>query len=516
MKKTISFTIVIFLWTFSSAYSQLLPDTLVHNISKDSLAAEEVKGFVFDANKQIALPYTTILVLHKNKGSITNEKGFFSINITGLDITDSLRFQYVGYKTKLLSIAELDTTSIVYLEEDIINLSETLIFGNAPNPVFIVKQVLINKDSNYKTTTTRNQIFVRKRDVSKIDDFVLKLKKSTINELNEELAKKVEEIMPRVYTSYTDFLGQVYFTANKKDSVRLKVDPIKTVSLNEQDFSELEQLETIFEDLFTDTQEKEYWKVKSGIFGQKIDIDEDSTVTNSDSLPDNMRKLPYFAYGVYRNLKFTTFDDKKEWEFLHSTGKYNYELIGGSSVNGEDVYIIDFTPKNSGKYYGRVYISVETYALIRADYKYAPEKTGRDIHLLGIGYTENQFNGSIYYEKTGDRYSLKYFSKKTANQVSFDRKIALLKKRKRFLFDKLLKEIKVGVDLSMTIEESLEYLVLDRNIISAQQYSEFKQEENMEIIYVDQFDKDLWEGFSIIEPTQQMREYKKHDVNYSE
>ena len=47
-----------------------------------------------------------------------------------------------------------------------------------------------------------------------------------------------------------------------------------------------------------------------------------------------------------------------------------------------------------------MYISTETYALIRADYDYAPDKTGRDIHLLGIGYTENQFSGSIFFEKT--------------------------------------------------------------------------------------------------------------------
>ena len=33
--------------------------------------------------------------------------------------------------------------------------------------------------------------------------------------------------------------------------------------------------------------------------------------------------------------------------------------------------------------------------------------------------------------------------------------------------------------------------------------------ENTEIIYVDQFDDELWKGYSIIEPTKQMKEYKK-------
>jgi len=159
-----------------------------------------------------------------------------------------------------------------------------------------------------------------------------------------------------------------------------------------------------------------------------------------------------------------------------------------------------------------MYISIQTYALVRADYEYDEGKTGRDIHLLGIGYTENYFSGSIYFEKKEDNYVLKYFSKKTGFSASFDRNVSLLKKRKRFLFDKKLNEIKVGIDMSMDIEESTEYLVLDGKDIPHKQFADFEQKERMEIIYVDQFDDNLWKGYSILEPTKQMREYKKQEV----
>jgi len=46
-----------------------------------------------------------------------------------------------------------------------------------------------------------------------------------------------------------------------------------------------------------------------------------------------------------------------------------------------------------------MYISMSTFALIRADYEYAPEKTGKDFHLLGVGYTEDEYSGSIYLRK---------------------------------------------------------------------------------------------------------------------
>ena len=119
------------------------------------------------------------------------------------------------------------------------------------------------------------------------------------------------------------------------------------------------------------------------------------------------------------------------------------------------------------------------------------------------------------YETRKLSYVLKYFSKKTGFSASIERDFSLIKKRERFLFDKKLNEIKVGIDISINQEESVEYLVLDRTEITQKQFSDFTQEERMEIIYVDQFDDSLWKGFAIIEPTEQMREYKKQKVDYT-
>ncbi len=93
--------------------------------------------------------------------------------------------------------------------------------------------------------------------------------------------------------------------------------------------------------------------------------------------------------------------------------------------------------------------------------------------------------------------------------MSVDRNLSLIKKKKRFLLDKKLNEIKVGFNLNVREEYSVEMLILDHKEISNKQFKGFKQKEFIKMIYVDQFDDQLWKGYSIIEPTKQMRDYKK-------
>lgn len=498
-KLILLFTLLYFSGTY--AQTKLAEETKVN----------QLKGIVIDSKSKDPLPYANIYVLRTTDGVISNEKGNFSLNIADLKESDTVCFQYIGYKTKNISFKQLQDSSTILLEEELFNLSETLIFGSIPNLKEIVKKVIENKDGNYKKVTSKSKVFIRQRDNSDINNFDLDLRRTSFEELDENLIRTIERAMPKNSISYTDFMGNFFTSAVKEDSIKYKIDPIKTVSLKEKDIAELEQLEKLFEDVFTNIDKDEYWKVKTGIFGQKIDMNEESndTVVEQDTTNNNRRKLLYFNNRIANNLNYSNLDDEKQWEFLYKPSRYKYTLAGGIAVNGEDVYIIDFEPNNSGMYIGRMYISRETYALVKADYKYAPGKNGRDISLLGVSYSENQFKGSVYFQKNDGTYKLKYFSKTEGASVGFDRSIALLKKRKRWLFDKTLNEIKVGVNVEIESSSLVEFLILEENEISHNQFSNFKQHEYMNVIYVDQFDEDLWKEYSIIEPTRQMREYRK-------
>ncbi len=470
---------------------------------------KELKGLILDLDKQTALPYTNIIVLHKESGTVSNEKGFFSLDLTNLEKEDTISFQYVGYKTQNISIKDMDSNLTIYLKEEIINLSEAFVFSDPPKAKSIIKKILENKSQNYKSRYSEKQVFIRRRNTGDINHIKIDYKKNDIPELNESILKILEQKTPRHNIDYTDLLTDISFSSKLEDSIKIK--PIKIIALKSKDISELDQIMDIFTKLFSDTKDKEYWKIKSGIISQKLEIEsgnDEDTIKEKNSY---QTKTYHINNSVKNKWKFSSMNDSDEWDFLYHTGNYKYTLVGGTRVNGEDVYIIDFTPKSGGKYLGRVYVSIDTYALIRADYKYDIDKTGTDIHLFGIGYTSDYFEGSIFFEKKDGNYTLKYLSKRTGNVVSFDRNISLIKKRERFFYDKELFELKVKFHYKMTNISSMEILVINNKNITDVQFRQFKEPKFSKIILVNQFNSNLWKGYSIIEPTESMKEYKKID-----
>ena len=499
--------ILLFILLRFNAFAQVEMDSISQSIV--------LTGSLVDAKTNNPLTYASVFVVGSTNGVVSNEKGYFEIDITGFPETDTLRFQYIGYKSKSICIADFDLSSVIALYEEIYNLSETVVFGVPPKAKDIVKKILENKDKNYKTVSSSSQVFARDRNNMDLSKISLNCKKSSIEGLDKDFIDIIQRSIPKESVSYTDFLGWVYNNGEEGDSAKTKIDPIRIVSLKEKDIAELDRVEEVFEKVLNETKDDEYWKVKTGILSQKIEIDDGETTSDStkivkkDSIPENTTPAKYLKYNIKYRTAFAGLNDKDQWEFLYKTGRYKYALTGGTRVNGEECFIIDFEPSGGGMYVGRMFVSRNSYALIRADYQYAPGKNGRDFNMFGVGYTESQFDGSIYFEKIDSSYVLKYFSVRNGYEVRFDRSVSLLKKKERWLIDKKVNEIKIGIEMSVSSEESYEYLVIDRKDMSSDEFKEFKENKRVEIIYVEQFDDKLWAGYPIIAPTKRMKEYKK-------
>ena len=495
-------------------YLLILVCLLLLFVSNAQNQQEEIKepvkytGQLLDDKTQDPLAFAHVAILGTKSGAVTNENGSFTIVSSQLRENDTLIFYFVGYRTKKISIGNLLSRSTIYLTSETFSLNEFFVFADNKNAEGIVKSVLLNTAANYKKTYAKNQVFTRNRSVSDINSIDIKFKKSSFEQLSEKMTKLIEKRLPKHSISYTDFLGNAYLSVNSKDT--LKLDPIKEVRLKDKSLADFNQLEEMFEKIFKNTKENEYWKIKSGIIGGKVDLEEDTKDTKDSLVKYNAenRKSYYYAKSLNRLFE-NRFENKKMWEFLHHTNRYDYELVFGTQINGEKVYVIDFTPKNKGEYEGRLYIAMDTYALIKANYSYADGKTGTNINLFGVGYTKNVSDVNIYFEKREGTYQLKYYAQKAGSKVSFDRNVSLLKKKKRFLVDKKLNEIKVKLAMKVTELISFEILVVSSEKIQAKEFNKFKQKPNFKTVYVDQFSDDLWKDYTIIEPSKEMREYKK-------
>jgi hypothetical protein len=467
----------------------------------------EIRGMVRDAKAGSPLPYANIYLSASGSGTVSNEEGRFQIDVPEKFVDDSLRFQFIGYYTHTLSVDDVRNHPVIDLTENIVDLSEMVIYGTTPDARSIVKQVLENKDRNYENVTRHKQVFIRQRYTTKVIRMKIDSKKSSLKEFQEAELKMLTRNIPKVSLSFTDFLGNFYASSVQPDTSNVKIRPTRIVRLRKPKNSELDKLEETFNDIMKKTGDDAYWKVRTGILSKKIDVTvPDSTAR--DSFKAGKARVAHYRWRMQNSMKFASFENEEYWDFLHNTGRYNYSVLGGTRIGNEEVFIIGFTPAWRGLLMGKLYISTTSYALLRADFGYAPSKSGTDISLLGISYNENLLEGSVIFQKMDYGYELKYMSLRTGDEGGIDRTVSFLKKRNRFLFDKTEDEVKFAVDVVTQSESSVEVMVLDQSPVSEAVFNSITERKFMDVHYVDQFDETLWKGYSIIQPIETMRTFR--------
>lgn len=106
------------------------------------------QGKVIDEKTKEAIPFVNIGVENKPLGTITDDRGFFSISNIRTD--NNLVFSCIGYKSKRLSYNEISNTKIISLIPQARELSEVTITGMTAKA--IVKEALKRIKDNYHTS----------------------------------------------------------------------------------------------------------------------------------------------------------------------------------------------------------------------------------------------------------------------------------------------------------------------------------------------------------------------------
>lgn len=90
------------------------------------MSAQNISGFIYDIESEEPIIGAAIYCESNNVGAVTNNFGFFSINMQVHDTT-SLRVSYLGYKTKIIPLIKTKLPLKIYLKSETFDLQEVVV-----------------------------------------------------------------------------------------------------------------------------------------------------------------------------------------------------------------------------------------------------------------------------------------------------------------------------------------------------------------------------------------------------
>ncbi|MEL7159451.1 MAG: carboxypeptidase-like regulatory domain-containing protein [Bacteroidota bacterium] len=117
------------------------------------LKSQTVAGAVIDGKTKEPLAYVHIGVAGKNVGVISNDKGAFNIDLTGIGAEEEIRFSILGYVTRARTKADLTTNGTTVTLEPIAYELEGIVVTSTKGA-----KVRLGRDKPSKTTTGQSGI----------------------------------------------------------------------------------------------------------------------------------------------------------------------------------------------------------------------------------------------------------------------------------------------------------------------------------------------------------------------
>jgi len=206
-----------------------------------------------------------------------------------------------------------------------------------------------------------------------------------------------------------------------------------------------------------------------------------------------------------------TFKKKSDLDFVTATKKYNYVLAGMDEYDDEMVYVITFKPKkSSAKFTGTMYVNAYDFAIVKVDFSYGKGKSGEGVNLkllLGVKYRDHTWNASVVYKKNVlDKYQLKFISQKRGSYVYMSRSFKLKKNRANRSESK--KIIKLDVLVEQNDINKKELFFISSEELSKDNFNAIQQREKYKIHYVPKYNNEIWKGYNVLSPIQDIKNYK--------
>ncbi|MCR6642910.1 MAG: hypothetical protein NVV82_28955 [Sporocytophaga sp.] len=272
------------------------------------------------------------------------------------------------------------------------------------------------------------------------------------------------------------------------------------------------KLDAFFSDIEKSRENDEiYYKVRTGILSKKLknnSSNEASWTTNKNDTLNYTVDTDLAKAEILYLLKEYTSVQSKNWEFINSTGRYNYTMEDISIVDGDPVYKIHFAPRKQGLFEGTMYISTSSFAVLKLDFAFAKGKKSENFKLLGVGHSIDYKEAHIIFQKGKTAYFPKFISVNQNEFASIDRSFSITKKEKRFFIDKELNEMKFDIELSFNSESKWELLVMDIEDIDEAAYNGVVQPTTMKYKKEYAYNSETWKNRTILVPSKELKKYQ--------
>jgi hypothetical protein len=121
-----------------------------HAVGQELVYPQKVSGIIFSANTQISLSNVNIINVNKMKGTTTDEKGFFELEVTA---SDTLHLSILGFQSLKIKVTNdwiKNKSTKIYLTEKAYALEEVIIRPFNLTGYLEIDTKLIPEKENYR------------------------------------------------------------------------------------------------------------------------------------------------------------------------------------------------------------------------------------------------------------------------------------------------------------------------------------------------------------------------------
>lgn len=503
--------------------------TLTFFVSISIHAQKTYSSKLLDSTTQKPIPFATIQFNSKT-GVITNDNGEFSITIKrAIKSDDYFIINCLGYKEKKIQILNYNNETI-YLKQQSVDLDEVYITNKEYTIDEILEKIKESLNTNYDFSYTKRKLFFRESYYTKIDKSDVKLKKSTIPEINQQLIDSLLRDIPKENGDHTEILGELYGKIEPQQFQKMEIFKATRLHDEANDIN-LDNYEKKFNAIFKKHVKRDsYFKIKSGWFSTKEEIDstlygDQQAIEKDDAMTqqllaekrkkDSLRKTGFLKWRklvIHQKTNDNFIDEDNDLNFIHKSRRYEFKIKDYVYMNGLFVYVITFEPKRKEDFKGTMYVNTDDFAVVRVDYENV--KPLSTFSLLGISMKKYLKQGTIIFQKNeNDKYSLKYMDETFGEQVGIKRPIKIIEKNKNVKGRRQQNMVRGDIHFIVRNIEKTELIVFETETITETDFKNFKEKANVLPTYLNKYDPDFWKGYNIIEPNQAIKEFKIIESN---